>query len=220
VGVAAAFNFTPANNLTTLAVDAAQGVAVACLHHDGTCLLAEQAADRPHSQTLLPQWEHLLAQAGIGWQQLDGFAVGVGPGSFTGIRVVAATINGLNAILQKPIYALDSLAILSLQSEYTDPIWVVEDARVHEAFVGSYHQGRTLAAPILLRWELLHNHIDGLPVICCQPKPDDIDNQWLIPNANRRTPALAQLTKNITLSPDLPTVIYPQYLQPTQAERQ
>ncbi|MDX8412928.1 MAG: tRNA (adenosine(37)-N6)-threonylcarbamoyltransferase complex dimerization subunit type 1 TsaB [Mariprofundales bacterium] len=202
-----------------LCVDAAQGVGVACLHHDGACFLAEQEAERPHSQTLLPQWEQLLAQAGIGWQQLDGFAVGAGPGSFTGIRVVAATINGLNAILQKPIHTLDSLAILSLQSKYPDPLWVVEDARVNEAFVGCYHQGKNLSAPILLRWEQLQSHVDALPIACYQPKPDNIPNQWLIPDRNRRTQSLAQLTKNITLSPGMPQLINPQYLQPTQAER-
>jgi len=205
---------------TLLCVDASQGVGVACLHHHGDCFLAEQGAARPHSQTLLPQWEQLLAQAGVDWNQLDGFTVGIGPGSFTGIRVVAATINGLNAILQKPIYALDSLAITSLQSDYPDPIWVVEDARVNEIFVGRYQQGKTLSDPILLRWEQLQSHVDALPIACCQPKPDHIANPWLAPDANKRTAALAQLTKPIILSSSLPTTIYPQYLQPTQAERQ
>jgi len=192
---------------------------VACLHHHGTCFHAEHGADRPHSQTLLPQWELLLEQADIGWQQLDGFAVGVGPGSFTGVRVVAATINGLNGVLQKPIYALDSLAILALQSGYPDPIWVVENARANEAFCGCYHAGSTVVAPTLIRWDALSAQTQTLPVTCCQPRPDNIDNHWITPDPEQRTESLAQLSKNIVLSPDLPHVIHPQYLQPTQAER-
>ncbi|MDQ6964798.1 MAG: tRNA (adenosine(37)-N6)-threonylcarbamoyltransferase complex dimerization subunit type 1 TsaB, partial [Mariprofundales bacterium] len=166
-----------------------------------------------------PQWESLLAQAAISWQQLDGFAIGAGPGSFTAIRVVAATINGINSILQRPIYRVDSLAILALQSEIDGAVWVVDDARVGEAFVGCYQQGRAIHTPILIRWEMLQSHLDNLPVVCSQPRPDHLHNRWITPDESRRTAALAQLTQRIHLTNDLPREIYPDYLQPTQAER-
>ncbi len=192
---------------------------VACLHHRGDCLLAEQVADRPHSQTLLPQWEALLAQAGIDWRQIDGFAVGTGPGSFTGVRVVAATINGLNSVLQQPIHPLDSLAITALQSGHPDPIWVVEDARADELFIGSYQSGTAIVAPMLIKRSRLTNHIGALPVVSTLPRPEAIDTEWITPDPAARTQALAALSRPLRLSPDLPRAIHPQYLQPTQAER-
>jgi len=182
-------------------------------------LHAEHVADRPHSQTLLPQWERLLKQAAVNWQALDGFAVGTGPGSFTGIRVVAATINGLNSVLQKPIYALDSLAILALQSGYSNPIWAIEDARANEAFIGCYHQGTTVIAPALIPWRTLNEHVQDLPVTCNQPQVSSITNLWINPDPTLRTQALEMLSKKIVLTSKLPRRIYPQYLQPTQAER-
>jgi tRNA threonylcarbamoyladenosine biosynthesis protein TsaB len=55
---------------------------------DGDRILAETCQPaRSHSQTLLPIITDLLAEAGLEREQLEGLAVGIGPGSFTGVRI-------------------------------------------------------------------------------------------------------------------------------------
>lgn len=73
--------------MITLALDTAtRDTAVALL--DGERLLAEACEPaRSHSKTLLPIIDRLLGEAGLEREQLQGLAVGVGPGSFTGVRI-------------------------------------------------------------------------------------------------------------------------------------
>ena len=48
-----------------------------------------------HSRTLLPMVENLLANCGVSLADVDAIAVAHGPGSFTGVRIGAATVKGL-----------------------------------------------------------------------------------------------------------------------------
>jgi len=63
-----------------------------------------------HAAHLVPEIEGALADASISLQDLDGIVVGSGPGSFTGVRVAAATAKGLARALSVPLWALSSLA--------------------------------------------------------------------------------------------------------------
>lgn len=73
--------------MITLALDTAtRDTAVALL--DGERLLAEaREPSRSHSKTLLPIIDRLVGEAGLEREQLEGLAVGAGPGSFTGVRI-------------------------------------------------------------------------------------------------------------------------------------
>lgn len=62
-----------------------------------------------HSDTLLPMVEQLLAHAGMTVQDIDLFAVPVGPGSFTGIRIGVSVIKGLAFDSNKPCVGTSSL---------------------------------------------------------------------------------------------------------------
>lgn len=62
-----------------------------------------------HSDTLLPMVEELLAHAGLSVQDIDLFAVPVGPGSFTGIRIGVSLIKGLAFDSEKPCVGTSSL---------------------------------------------------------------------------------------------------------------
>lgn len=63
-----------------------------------------------HAANLVPEIEGVLADASVVLQDLDGIVVGGGPGSFTGVRVAAATAKGLRRALGVPLWAFSSLA--------------------------------------------------------------------------------------------------------------
>ena len=73
-----------------LGIDTSGKVAAAALYDsEAGCLLAQQSVytKRTHSQVILPLAERLLADTGLQWQDVDGFAVAKGPGSYTGLRI-------------------------------------------------------------------------------------------------------------------------------------
>jgi tRNA threonylcarbamoyladenosine biosynthesis protein TsaB len=83
----------------------------------GSTVLAEDNAPAPdaarHGAVLLPRIQRLLAQAGLGLAELDLIGVGVGPGSFTGLRVGLATAKGLGFALRKPVRGVSSIEALA-----------------------------------------------------------------------------------------------------------
>jgi tRNA threonylcarbamoyladenosine biosynthesis protein TsaB len=69
--------------------------AAALLCADAPPLVRIEEMDRGQSERLVPMLEELLAEAGVGWRDLDGIGVGTGPGNFTGVRIAVATARGL-----------------------------------------------------------------------------------------------------------------------------
>jgi tRNA threonylcarbamoyladenosine biosynthesis protein TsaB len=105
---------------------------------------------------LLEEIERAAAAAG-GWQEVDLIAAGLGPGSFTGVRIALATAMGLAASSDLPtagVSTLDAigLALAASSAGEADGL-VVLDARRGELFVALYSGsgeclwGPTLAAP-------------------------------------------------------------------------
>ena len=66
-------------------------------------------SQRRHAAALLPAIRDVLAEVGIGLPDLRGVVVGSGPGSFTGVRVAAATAKGLGYATGLPVWAYSSL---------------------------------------------------------------------------------------------------------------
>jgi len=66
-----------------------------------------------HASRLLPLVEEVLAAAGVGWERVVRIAVGVGPGSFTGLRLGIATARGLAQARNLPLVGVSSLAALA-----------------------------------------------------------------------------------------------------------
>jgi len=67
-----------------------------------------------HSRRILSSIDIVLKNSGLSLHDIDAFAVGAGPGSFTGLRIGAATIKGLAYSLSKPIIGISSLLSLSM----------------------------------------------------------------------------------------------------------
>jgi tRNA threonylcarbamoyladenosine biosynthesis protein TsaB len=70
--------------------------------------------DRPaHATELMPAIVQVMEQAGVGFRDLDAIAVGVGPGTFTGLRIGVATARALAKANDLPLRGVSSLAVLA-----------------------------------------------------------------------------------------------------------
>jgi tRNA threonylcarbamoyladenosine biosynthesis protein TsaB len=87
-----------------------------------------------HALRLLPLVAEVLAAAGAGWEQIERIAVGVGPGSFTGLRLGIATARGLAQARALPVVGVSSLAALA---DGGDAALAVIDARRGEVFAAA-----------------------------------------------------------------------------------
>ncbi len=97
-----------------LAVDSTATVASVALTEDKS-LLAEYTVlnGNTHSETLLPMVESALAVFGMDISEIDLFALSEGPGSFTGVRIGAATVKGLAFGTEKPCVGVSTLEALA-----------------------------------------------------------------------------------------------------------
>jgi tRNA threonylcarbamoyladenosine biosynthesis protein TsaB len=111
----------------TLAFDTATGVATSALVDDGE-LLGERVS---RAQTLLEDVDALLRQGGAHPRDLDALAIGVGPGSFTGVRIGLATARGLALALDLQGAGVSTLDALAAGAPGAVPF---VDARRREVF--------------------------------------------------------------------------------------
>lgn len=117
-----------------LAFDTATDVATSALVADGE-VLGERAS---RAVTLLEDVDALLRQTGTHTRDIEALAVGIGPGSFTGVRIGLATSRGIALALGVPVAGVSTLAALAAGAPGALP---VIDARRREVFV----PGRVLA---------------------------------------------------------------------------
>ena len=94
-----------------------------------------------HSQDLIPTIEALLKSEKLKLNELDGFAISIGPGSFTGLRIGVATLKGLNLVTGKPITAVPTLdTIANNISESSQDICVIVDAKKNNVYSCVYYR--------------------------------------------------------------------------------
>lgn len=79
-------------------------------------LLAERNiyAERNHSVHLVTAIDEVLATAGISKRELHAIAVGIGPGSYTGIRIAVTTAKTIAWVLKLPVYSISSLEAIAI----------------------------------------------------------------------------------------------------------
>jgi tRNA threonylcarbamoyladenosine biosynthesis protein TsaB len=132
---------------------ATSAMSVAAIHGDTTVferLTQPQAGERPgHARELLGAIEEAASAAG-GWDAVEAVAVGIGPGSFTGLRIGVATARALGQGLGKPLAPVVSLAALARGMGEASG----EDGRRHLAVLDA-RRGQVFAALYGARGEAL-----------------------------------------------------------------
>jgi tRNA threonylcarbamoyladenosine biosynthesis protein TsaB len=123
-----------------LALETAAGAASAALYRAGE-LRGEERIPRERSAAaeLLPAIDRLLRAAGIGPAELRAFAVSIGPGSFTGLRIGVATVKGLAFASEAPVAPVPTLAALARAAGRAEgPVVALLDARRGEVYGAAY----------------------------------------------------------------------------------
>ena len=94
---------------------------------------------KTHSETLLPMLDEIVKITGISLSELSAIAVSGGPGSFTGLRIGAASAKGLGLSLDLPLIHVPTLDAMALNIYSSDALIVpIMDARRNQVYTGIY----------------------------------------------------------------------------------
>lgn len=117
--------------MRVLGVETATGQGgVAVVGPEGLLAEVTLSVTAGYAERLLPALEQLLAVADIRPETLDGYAISIGPGSFTGLRIGLATVKGLALATGKPLAAVPTLEALAATLPFcAHPVCPILDAR-------------------------------------------------------------------------------------------
>jgi tRNA threonylcarbamoyladenosine biosynthesis protein TsaB len=119
-----------------------------------------------HSERLMSTVDRVLRDTGLAIADMNGYAVAIGPGSFTGLRIGLAAVKGLALVTGKPVAAVPTLQALAWNLPYAAyPICPMLDARKNEVYAATYRfEGTTLVhvmAEAVLSLARLSERISG-----------------------------------------------------------
>jgi tRNA threonylcarbamoyl adenosine modification protein YeaZ len=166
--------------MITLALDTSTTQGSVALLGDGLVLLDERfSADRSHSATLFTVLEKARALA----PAIDVIAVGLGPGSYAGIRIAIAAALGLELSTGARLVGIPSVAVL----EGSSPAYIcVGDARRETFYFTRVEQGICLEGPLLTTEAELSQRLAGfpdVPVLATEEVPGFPQAQRALPSA-------------------------------------
>ena len=104
---------------------------------------------KTHSETLLPMLDEIVKMTGISLSELSAIAVSGGPGSFTGLRIGAASAKGLGLSLDLPLIHVPTLDAMALNIYASDALIVpIMDARRNQVYTGIYKNDTKLEVKV------------------------------------------------------------------------
>ena len=123
-----------------LALDSSGLVATVAILEDEQ-MIAEYTVNykKTHSQTLLPMLDEIVKMTEFDLSTIDAIAVSGGPGSFTGLRIGAATAKGLGLALNKPLIHIPTVDGMAYGLfGYSGLVCPIMDARRNQVYTGLY----------------------------------------------------------------------------------
>jgi tRNA threonylcarbamoyladenosine biosynthesis protein TsaB len=218
----------PSVSPTVLAIDTATDVcSVAVLHGDELAELVEVVGHR-HSERALPMIDAALVKAGVSLGDIDVFAFGAGPGSFTGLRIACGIAQGLAYGKRKRVVPVGNLRALAARVfamvTAGDLLLAAIDARMSEAYCAIYRRDEQVSearAPALERPQ-------SLPQLAATEKVDIVagnalaafsgtwphDKPWVaLPDVTPSSASIAHLARfdaarGLTLAPEQAAPVY------------
>ena len=220
-----------------LALDSTAIAASVALCED-SCLLGEYTIrnGNTHSETLLPMVESMLNFFSLSPDDVDLFAASAGPGSFTGVRIGAATLKGLAFNTQKPCIGVSTLEALAFNLSHVNGlICPVMNARRKQVYTALFFAKDGKMTRVMPDSAIAITELDALLAAYSDPiylvgDGYDITKEILthptvaVPDRLRHQSAysVAQIAKQ-TFDAGIRTAdveVAPTYLRPSQAERE
>ena len=147
-----------------LAFDASAAACSLAIRADGNSVAWRDAPmARGHAEALMPLVMEVMAEAGLAFDALARIAVGVGPGSFTGIRIALAAARGIGLAAGKPVVGIDSFSAMAAAVAPSAlagrSLLVIVDSKRAELF-GQYFDAdhHPLGEPLMLPPEAMLRH--------------------------------------------------------------
>lgn len=232
-----------------LGIESAALTASVAVVSDGILTAEYTVTDKKtHSQTLLPMLDEVKRILELNPAELDAIAISAGPGSFTGLRIGAATAKGLGLALGKPLVAVSTLEALAFNLADSELLLCpVMDARRNQLYNGLYRRTRTeesefkaggclteVVAPRAVAAEALIEELnargeaviflgDGVPVLSGLAASLTVPYSLAAPNNSRaRAASVAALGEIYAAAgKTVPAEDFaPEYLRKSQAERE
>lgn len=232
-----------------LGIESAALTASVAVVSDGILTAEYTVTDKKtHSQTLLPMLDEVKRILELNPAELDAIAISAGPGSFTGLRIGAATAKGLGFALGKPLVAVSTLEALAFNLADSELLLCpVMDARRNQLYNGLYRRTRTeesefkaggclteVVAPRAVAAEALIEELnargeaviflgDGVPVLSGLAASLTVPYSLAAPNNSRaRAASVAALGEIYAAAgKTVPAEDFaPEYLRKSQAERE
>ena len=144
--------------MNILALDTSGPVAGVAILKNGEAAYEAMAVNRfTHSVSLMPMVEEGFLHTGLSVADIDLFAVTVGPGSFTGVRIGVSTLKGLAHGAKKPCVGINALEALAAGIPFFDgTVCPIQDARAGQVYGAAFQAGmppRRLMADEALKLE-------------------------------------------------------------------
>ncbi len=153
--------------MNILAMDTSTLTATVAIMNDKKLLGEFSVSNKlTHSTTIMPMTDSLLNIASLSLDDIDVFAVSVGPGSFTGLRIGMATVKTFAQALGKPIVGISSLDAIAGNFAHCDAvICAMTDARRNEVYNALYKNGKKICLDRAVHIDEVLKELSGQKVI-------------------------------------------------------
>ena len=138
-----------------LAVETATEICSTAIVHSGKTLASRSVNEKNiHSERLMTLIDEILREASVSKNNLEGIAVSIGPGSFTGLRIGLSSAKGLALALGIPLFAVPTLDGIAEQyrrtrkTEGAETFCALIDAKRNESFFCFYSISVDAAAAV------------------------------------------------------------------------
>lgn len=163
---------------------------------DGTVACRQTPMVRGHAEMLIPLVQEVVVEAGCVFSDIDAIVTSVGPGAFTGLRIGLSAAQALGLSLEKPVYGLTTLDILSAQFFADqaliagDGLAVILETKRSDFYFGLYDaQGGAVAPGRALTAEEILSETSGQALTIVgdgadrflKSVPDDVQNFHFVP---------------------------------------
>lgn len=197
----------------------AKNPSVALLRDDGSIKLKIDYSGKPHSVSLMPLLDELLTEEDVEISSIDAFAVDIGPGSFTGVRIGVSTVNALAMAANKKIIPVNALSALRRLAPAGSVVISLIDARNGNGYGAVYAYGKCIIEPCACVQQDIISACDSIGILGdegvlvgdCYGQCDYVNAELVIKEA------LFMLSEN-PISAAVDSAV-PMYLRPSQAER-